>query len=240
MNRRKFIQSASGLLLPAAFASARAQGMLLNPYRFAAGGGGGPTLLINQGFETPTTGYDNGPESWTTSGTTITPTYTPALVGTQSCRLDGLNIRLNSPTFAAQNELWVKFTLNIHTISAGTVTLFRLIGPASGLGMDRVSGGGLRMSGSVNGSTTTNTTSLDTQYWVRIHYIKGTGANAFFSVEFNTTDSFSGSGNGYGPNTTNGTETEQITQIRFTAETGATVTYSVDNIQVCGGSTPMA
>lgn len=40
MNRRRFLKTAGGLLVPAAFASARAQGMLLNPYRFAAGGGG--------------------------------------------------------------------------------------------------------------------------------------------------------------------------------------------------------
>lgn len=72
------------------------------------GGGPGPTYLINQNFETPTTGYDNGPETWTNNGGTINPANTSSpLVGGQSCTLDSAWNEIVSPSFAGQTDVWL-------------------------------------------------------------------------------------------------------------------------------------
>lgn len=65
----------------------------------------GVTYLVNQNFETPTTGYDNG-ETWASGGGTVDPAYTGTVIlGTQSLRLSGTPSSETHTTFTAQTSL---------------------------------------------------------------------------------------------------------------------------------------
>jgi hypothetical protein len=85
--------------------------------------------LVNQNFETPTSGYDNG-ESWTVNGTGANPVYTPAIVGTQSCRLIPNWSSIQSPLFSPQSDVWafarIKAPGGLSTQSSRT-TIFALL-----------------------------------------------------------------------------------------------------------------
>jgi hypothetical protein len=63
----------------------------------------GSSYLINQNFETPTTGYDNG-ETWIESGTVNPALTSGAIVGSQSCTF-GANYSSITSSFAAQSTL---------------------------------------------------------------------------------------------------------------------------------------
>jgi hypothetical protein len=69
-----------------------------------AGGGGGPTYLIEENFETPTTGYDSG-VTWTESGTVDPDNSTTPLVGSQSCLLSGSYANITGD-FTGQTDVW--------------------------------------------------------------------------------------------------------------------------------------
>jgi len=161
---------------------------LMNPYRFAAAGS---SFLVNQNFETPTTGYDNG-ETWTAAGTgTIDPAEaTVVIVGTQS-----LQIVLSSQTgstytsFAAQSSLFTKFRFRvastssnptIATIRNGTTTLASLLLVGANRTM-RVNGGGS------NGSSSA-TIATNTDIYIWFEYVKGTGSNAITRAGWALTD----------------------------------------------------
>lgn len=196
------------------------------------------TYLVKQDFEG--TGYDNS-ETWTEVSTVIDEDFTPALVGTQSCQISGTAVRLTSPTHTARDEIWYYVVANMTTVSAGTVNWFSIVGP--GFGIDRLSDGTIRVSGSQNGTPTSTTATIGTTYHFLIHYIKdldGGAPSAFYSVEFNTSGTFDGSGSDYSQ-VTNGSETAQATNFRFLAEEATTVTYVVDKVRaddVAIGSSP--
>lgn len=214
-------------------------GTLVFGPRVSTGGGGGPTLLINQGAEG--TGYDNGPEIWIETIGNPNEDYTPALVGGQSILMSGTNVRLDSPTFTAQDEVWTKFVWNPSTLPAERITIFWFRSAGGNLvGVDINTDGTIRVGGSANSGNTTASITLNSDNWFRVHYIKGTGMNATYSVEFNTSDSFTGTASARFTSINSGTtETAQIDQIRLQAEGSTTVTFVLDNIQVAGGSTPM-
>lgn len=230
-SRRDFIKSsASGLFLPAIVGLVPKSLVLAAvpvPHRRSVNASS-VTYLINQNFETPTTGYDNG-ETWSVTGTTVNPVFTPALLGTQSCELSGsLTLRLTSPTHTGLSESYYYWRTKFTTIPAGITTNYvTIIGP--NFGIDVLSSGAVRVSGSQNGTPTTNTVSTGVEYFFLVHYLAGSGANGFYSVEFNTSATFSGSGNGYSQ-VTNGSETANSTNIRFLAEESTTATYVIDQI----------
>lgn len=215
------------------------QGLVLNAQGFYyAVGSGGPSYLISQGFEG--TGYDNS-ESWTET-TNPDEDYATApapLVGSQSLYFSNTLQRATSPSFTAQDEIWIYW--QAHYLQLPTTTLLTIIGPS--VGLDRTAGGGLRIGGTVNSPTSTDTLATGSLYHFLIHYrrdLDGGGGSAFYSVEFNTSGTFNGSGNDYVEATT-GTDAAQATQLRFHGEAGTTVEYIMDKVRcddVAIGSNP--
>jgi hypothetical protein len=154
----------------------------------------GGSFLVNQNFETPTTGYDNG-ETWTGAGTgTIDPDHTgTVIVGTQS-----LQINLSGQTgstyvaFTAQGSLFCKFQFRaastntgnqtIATIRNGTTTLGTLLLIGANRTLRAVAAGGSNASSSATIATGTN-------IYIWFEYGKGTGSNAICRAGWATTDS---------------------------------------------------
>jgi hypothetical protein len=184
----------------------------------------GASYLINQNFEG--TGYDNS-ESWTEAGTGLDEDYTTTvLVGSQS--LYGISTTsaktLTSPTFAAQSDCWAygQFRFGAGATLTANQTLFSVRGNTANLvqvlfrssSKFRINVGSTASSDSV-GTWTTGVT-----YHYRIHYTKGTGANAFGSFEISTDGTFAGSGNNY-VQVTNGNATTDADNVRLTWDSSA-------------------
>lgn len=195
-----------------------------------------PTWLIQQDFETPTTIYDHS-ETWGEVGSTISANTSTPLFGTQSVRLSGTNIRLTSPTHTGLDEAWYYWATNFVTIPAGITTNYvSIVGAA--FGIDIMSSGAIRVSGSQNGTPTTNTVTTGVLYHFMVHYLKGSGANATYSVEFNTSATFTGvAGNGFSV-VSNGSETAQATAFRVLAEEATTFTVDIDKVRAAATLIP--
>ncbi len=150
------------------------------------------SYLIQQGFEGAP--FDHG-EVWTSGGTTpLNPNYvTTPLAGTKSLNIllpstDGI---LTSPTFADQAECWFYFLFRLNALngvgSSVFVTLLNGVATECVRLQSLVTGAfSVRAGGGVAG-TTTALAATNTTYHVWVHYIKGTGVNAFASVAFSTT-----------------------------------------------------
>lgn len=162
--------------------------------RKAFRGGGGPSYLVNQNFETPSTGYDNG-ESWTEAGTgTVEAANTTTVIaGSQS-----LQINLVGQTgstyiaFTAQGSLFCKFRFRVASTNTGNqvVATIRdssanILGTLTLAGMNRViratAGGG-------SANTSSTLLPLDTNLYIWFEYVKGTGSNAICRAGWATTD----------------------------------------------------
>jgi len=152
----------------------------------------GQALLVNQTFETPTTGYDNG-ETWTGAGTgTVSPAQSAVVIqGTQT-----LEINLVSQTgstftaFTSQSSLFVKFQFQvaatptsnavIASIRNGTTLLATLTSRGTRLLTVTASGGTLNQS--------SDTMPTGTTIWIWFEYVKGTGSNAIARAGWATSD----------------------------------------------------
>ena len=182
-----FLLSIACLYLGTAHAVA---GFILNPYRFATAGG---SFLVNQNFETATTGYDNG-ETWSESGTgTVEAANTgTVIVGSQSLQINlAAQTGSTAVTFTAQGTLFTKFRFRvastssnptIATIRNGTTTLGSLILVGVNRTMRTMAAGGS------NGSSSA-TLPLNTDIYIWLEYVKGTGSNAICRAGWATTDS---------------------------------------------------
>ncbi len=193
--------------------------------------------LIRQGFECPTGGYDHGPEIWTESGTgTIDQQYTATvLAGTQSLSiLQSANIAGDlSPTFTAQDEVWVYLLLRPVSIEAGIIRTLVGIRNSSGstfCGLQIDTDGSLRVAMNVVADTV-GTVSAGTTYHIWFHYKKGTGADAIADVGFSTNGIRPTSGNNFAQTTT-GNPTSQAVAIMLGPNASATQQYIFDNVRV--------
>lgn len=220
--KRMCIPTMFGIFVPAI---AMGQGLLINRFFNQTGAaGGGATYLVEEDCEGTGT-----PASWTDSGTTIDWDFTgTVLAGAQSVQLSSQNARILSPTFAAQANLRGYFLYRADTLLAASVTICAFIGP--GVSAEVRTDGTLRIGGSVNSPTTVATMVADTTYHVWVQYIKGTGANAVYSVAFSTTGTKPTSGDNFTSATT-GTETTDCTALRLHCESSLTATVIFDKIR---------
>lgn len=229
MRRREFIGTASGLLIPAmAGQIVRAQARLGGGAKLSGGGkmggvgggGGGATLLLNQNFAGGI--YDNG-EVWSDSGAGINTGYTPALNGSHSCNMVSTTSakQIISPSFANTADCWMYFMFRVNTAMgpAGSALFsLRSSAPADVLTLVIRSGNTLRLTcGSVNGDETIGTITHSTTYHFWIHYVKGSGANATYSVGFSTNGVKPTSGSNF-TTKSNGDATADIASVRFFAD----------------------
>ena len=166
------------------------------PSRFSAPSGA--TYLINQNFETPTTGYDNG-ETWTETGGP-NPVYTPAIVGSQSLRIYSASssaVFAESPTFSAQSDVWYRCRFRINALNnfngdaqfsvrGGVNTLAGLYVQTDGTVKFKVNG--------ADSAASATTLSTGTNYYVWIHYVASNTCTLYVSSS-STRPSSDGSGN---------------------------------------------
>lgn len=195
----------------------------------AGGSGSGQVFLIDQNFETPVTGYDNG-EVWTEGGT-WNPAYTvTVLAGTQSCfHTDGGS--LTSPVFTAQTNVYFYCLLRFNAVADNTEILsLRSAANADLAIMKYRPGGSLRVDcGNVTAGDTVSTISAATKTHIWIRYTKGTGANGFASIAFSTNGIKPTSGDAY-VQTAVGDATADAVKLRINGEVGNT--FIIDRILI--------
>lgn len=162
-------------------------------FRFAASGDA-PAYLVNQNFETPTTGYDNG-ETWTEAGvgTVEAANTSTVIVGSQS-----LQILLSAQTgstyvsFAAQGSLFTKFRLRVASTNGGNQVIATIRDGATIVGTLTLAGANRVIRATAAGGTNATSTDvlpLNTDIYVWFEYVKGTGANSICRAGWATTDS---------------------------------------------------
>ncbi len=167
----------------------------------AAAGGGGVTYLINEGFES-----GSQPAGWSSNNSMNVPpdwgnTTSPSpLAGSKSLYLTGGDSEaLVSFTAGSPMELYCLFRLD--TLNSGTTFPFGFVtsGAANNLAFIGVTTSGTLSIyfNSVHTGESVGTIAVNTTYHLWLRYVKGTGANAFASVEFSTNGTRSGSGNNY-------------------------------------------
>ncbi len=193
---------------------------LLNP--------AGVTILYSESFEG--TGYEN-PSSETQLGFDEDDTAS-ATAGSQ-------NLKALTPVtgYAFPNAGWtpqavitLKFSFKVSATSADS-QIIQIDSAADGSARGYVwiqNGGAVRIYGNGAGSvdaTTTDTVSAGTQYYCQAKWNKTTGV---YSVEFNTSNTFTGSGNKFVSDTDGDTGTT-IGGLRYYS-TGATITTSFDQV----------
>lgn len=154
-------------------------------------------LLINENFEGAGT-----PSPWVADPTApdFDNTVSP-LSGSQdllkSVTTDG---GAHAP-FTASSEVWMQCEFKFSFLpgssapfvwwfdSTQTPFVNALIASTGEIGFSASAGGG--------GSTTVDQVEANIKYWLFFHYKKGTGANAIYELEFNTTSTRTGTGNKY-------------------------------------------
>lgn len=173
--------------------------------------------LVKQNYEG--TGYDNG-ETWIETGTlgVINEDYSPALVGLQSLRLVNVDFDSVSTRIVVSplSECWSFFQMQWVTMNSGTI-FHRLQDNASAIMVEVRMGaaGVVTVSCGPTSPTTASTVSTMTtgvKYYVWVHYLKGTGANATAEVWFSTSSTKPGDGTNGHAKTTTGTAAADVAE----------------------------
>lgn len=166
--------------------------VVINPYRYAAGGGGaefsGGTLIHEETFEASE--YDL---TWVEAGTgTQNGDYaSPALEGAQS-----LNVACSSAVgnayFAhtAADEISIDMLFYLNSKGSGTRTIFKFTNNGTNHGIITIAGTTTFQIAAQSQSGTANacTTDIDdvTLIYLRVQYVKGTGSNAITRAGWST------------------------------------------------------
>ena len=220
------------ILSTTADAQDRRRGMMRAP---AAGGSG---LLIDENFEG--TGTPSGFTVLEASGLDFDNTSSP-LTGAQDC-LMGL---VGSPdwqvSFTASAETWITFTFKKDGNPSTGITFFYGIAGAQYMGIIMNSDDTIRLSqtGAGVGSSTVDTVADATKIYFFLHVAKGSGANAVYDVEFNTSNSRTGSGNKF-TSYTSGTITSNFDKGEGYKDVGAWVgsVWQLDDLKISNTGWP--
>lgn len=217
-----FLRPASNLLVP----------FMQPQFRRGRGtaGGGGPTLLIDEGFEGTGT-----PTGWFSSGASDWDYATSPLAGAQSLRVTAAGSSVAFLTDGGvlnHTEAWGKLLLRIDALPSSFSRLFviRDSGFSEIFILTINSTGTLTVqdTGGTVFQTTTDAMSVSTLYRVYWHYRKGTGANAVCEGGFATTDARPVAGNKYAGGS-NGVPTTNATNFYFAPANSAA--FVLDSVQ---------
>lgn len=203
----------------------------------AAGGGGGTSYLVNQGFEG--TGYDNS-ESWTEAGTGVNEDYaTSPIVGSQSLAVI-VSSQSSSTyvTFTAQDSVHFFARVRIESLgNAGSVNIFRFRTSSNteGAAFQIRADGKASVTadgGTANAATEVITTGSDLYFWGE--YTKGTGSNAVakFGWSDTSTKPTLSAGGARTCSSTNGTGTAQVARLYVGTTTSTTYSMVFDRVLV--------
>lgn len=158
---------------------------IINPYAF---GGAGPTYLVSEDFEgtgVPSGWTDTGSNNWDYSTSPAPLVGSQSLQNSADCYVD----------FTGQSAVWVYFTYYCPSTIAATNPWVSL--QTSG-GVDvaylrSLNSGDLRGLAVTTLQTASAVETINQQYHIWLHYVKGTGANAVFQMYIATTDTRPGS-----------------------------------------------
>lgn len=137
------------------------------------------TFLVNQNFETTTTGYDNS-ETWVEAGTgTIEAANTSTvIVGSQSLQINLASVPGSTYTeFSAQTSFFVKFRFRVASTNGGNQLIATIRNGATVVGTLTLAGANRVLRATVvGGANGTSTAALptDSNIYIWFEYIKGT------------------------------------------------------------------
>lgn len=211
---------------------------IINPYQFVSS----VPELLNEQFEPA------GATGWTSSVSGLAvawfPTYTPALVGSNSCQIASTTGSVNAyKNFTASGSVFCRFQVKHKRVSGGNSILASFQNSSgTSLAVFQLASGSSRTRINVTGGSTvvgTITPTIDVQYWAWFEYEKGTGANAVCRAGLSTTSTRPTNWTGLNAASTNGTTTLDASRIQFGSASGVT-NYDViiDDIQI--QATPFA
>lgn len=182
-----------------------------------AAGGGGPSYVYEQDFETT-----GAPTGWSTVSGTPDYDYATApapLEGSESLHLDSTE-QARSQSWSALGDCYAYFQLNLSTASSKTVVFeFEDSGAAFRLRVEYRASGVLRVyhgTASTDGSTTL---SAGTTYHVWVEYEKGTGSDGVARLYYST----SAGTKTLEATVATGTATDDIVQCAVLGATNATI-----------------
>lgn len=185
----------------------------------------GPTYLISEDFEGVGTA-----SGWTNAGTVNWNYVTsPApLFGAESW-FGGAAAGSTSPAFAPQSNVWAFFTF-VRTADPSTGTRY-ICAFQDGAGAPLLSlriGSSTMQHGSVSGAGGFTFT-LNTQYFIWLHYIQGTGTNGIAEVYISTTTTRPGSPTG---TFSTGTATAPAEKFQIGSTTSGSGSKIIDTVRV--------
>lgn len=189
-------------------------------------------FLFCQNFQTATTGYDNGPESWTESGTVNPVSTSPALRGTQSAALSDSSEIYYTISDTTDLYAFARYQFADSTPTTGT-TIFRATHGAAGLAYVTVATTGKLncYHGSVNNQASTGLSSTTT-YYIWFHVKPNSGAtDGEMTVTVSTTPNISEATAALGCSVTAGDDTDaHISRVYFGNGAAGGAGVSVDQL----------
>lgn len=143
--------------------------------------GGNPSYLIDQNFETPGTGYDNG-ETWNpfAGGGTIDPVYAVSpIVGTQSLNIiTAGNSAAAYTDFTASDNIYFQFRFRLDSFSGASDLIAIYTSGVSLIAVVSVMATGeMRVGAGGSADNSSGTIPTGTDLWGWFEQEKGTGAN---------------------------------------------------------------
>lgn len=188
-------------------------------------GGGAPTYLLEQNFDTA-----GVPTDWNNSGANFDYTAT-VLEGTQSLQTPSGSQAFLNEIFNL-TEFWGYWMLRRVSWAGDPATIFAAYssGYTSELTVD-VAADSLRVASGTTESTVT-TTADTTTYHVWMHALKGTGANATVEVWFSTTTTKPADASNGHAKITNGSFDANITAMNWCSLFGGTADFIVDKVRI--------
>ncbi len=195
--------------------------------------GGGITYIVEENFEGTGT-----PAGWFNSGGNFDQSTSGlSLEASEALALTGGAAQSNTPTGIAQGEVWVRYRVRFIEDGAGALLYFYDSGFGQRGLVYRQTGGALTVDSGGGSDTTVATTSINTTYWIWVHYKKGTGANGEMDVWFSSTSTKPADGSDNHATITGSTATADIDFLAF-INTSGNVEHYIDEVRVAAASIP--
>lgn len=221
------------LLLLFLYVTCMGQGLTLrSPLRDITAVAASVPLLINEDFEGVGT-----PSGWGVVGTPSFDNVASPLSGVQDLIQNATANSDANYVFTDAAEIWIAFELSYNTLPTASsliIALYDSPGFTKAGAIIFDVNGKLSASDGTATSTTTDIMATGTKYYIWLHVLKGTGANAVIEVEFSTTNTRTGAGNKYAVVTTGNVDVNLNYFLirRIQTDWTNTRTFHIDNVRL--------
>lgn len=189
-------------------------------------------FVFCQNFETATTGYDNGPETWTAVGSPDPVSASPALRGTQSCLLENSEEIYFTVSDLTEVYAFARYQFADSTPTGATIIFRGQHGTGGLASVTLATTGKLNCySGTANNQASTGLSSTTTYYiWIRVK--ANTGANdGITTVTVSTTTNPADANSALGCSVTTGDDADpHFSRIYFSNGAAGGAGVSVDQL----------